>query len=88
MFVIYYSTRELLNRFMNAKDAQEQGSDMHRTDYFSRRKYFDRDMTGSLSKKTSNKYVPRPFIYVRGDESYHFKERDSSLANRKRDYPA
>lgn len=89
MFVLYDSTRKLWDRLMSAKNAQKQGSNKYRSGYLNRFKYSLWDNVKSTQKqKTSTDSSALPFIYVRGDESSHFKERDSSSKNREQNYPA
>ena len=89
MFVLYDSTKEFFARLMTAKDAQVQGSEEHRSGYFKRLKYFALNSVKSIFKlKKMNQTVPDAFIYVRGDESSHFRERALSKLRRAKDYPA
>ena len=89
MFVVYDSTKEFFTRLMMAKDAQEHGSDEHRSGLFQRLKHFAVNSFKSVFHlKKLNESVPEAFIYVRGDESSHFRERGASKERRKKDYPA
>lgn len=89
MFVLYDSTKQFFNQLMKAKDAQIHGSEEHRSGYFKRLKHFAIGSFKSLFRlKKLNKSVPHAFIYVRGDESSHFRERGTSKVQRKQNYPA
>lgn len=89
MFVLYDSTKEFFARLMMAKDAQVQGSDEHRSGYFKRLRHFAVNSLKSVFKlQKLNRTLPEAFIYVRGDESSHFRERALSKLHRVKDYPA
>ncbi|CAM4833813.1 unnamed protein product [Rotaria magnacalcarata] len=89
MFVLYDSTKQFFNQLMMAKDAQKHGSEEHRSGYFKRLKHFAVSSLKSLFHlKKLNQSVPYAFIYVRGDESSHFRERGISKAQRTATYPA
>ncbi|CAF1076450.1 unnamed protein product [Didymodactylos carnosus] len=87
MFVLYDSSKQLFKRLMQAKNTQKH-SDEHQTGYLNRLKQFALHPIKSIFKsKELNKSIPDAFIYVRGDESSHFRERGSKkLRNTK--YPA
>jgi hypothetical protein len=89
MFVLYDSTQQFFTRLMMAKDVQVSGSEENRSGYFKRFKYFAINSLKSIFKiKKLNKKIPDAFIYVRGDESSHFRERGFSRKHRKQVYPA
>ncbi len=89
MFVLYDSTKQFFTRLMMAKDSQVQGSEEHRSGYFKRLKHFTINSLKSLFKiKKFNQSIPDVFIYVRGDESSHFRERGLSKEHRQKNYPA
>ncbi|CAF4625672.1 unnamed protein product [Rotaria sp. Silwood1] len=89
MFVLYDSTKQFFNRLMMAKDAQTHGSEEHRSGYFKRLKHFTLNSLKSIfHSKKLNKSIPYSFIYVRDDESSHFRERGISQLHRKTIYPA
>ena len=88
MFVIYDPTKEFFSQLMRAKDAQVHGSDEHRTGYYKRLKHFALNSLKSVfNLKKLNRSMPDAFIYVRGDESSHFRERGPK-EQRKKLYPA
>ncbi len=86
MFVLYDPTKQFYTRLMMAKDAQSHGGEEHRSGYFKRLKHFAVNSLKSLFKL--KKTIPNAFIYVRGDESSHFRERALSKLQRKKQYPA
>ncbi len=86
MFVLYDSTQQFFTRLMMAKDAQVHGSGENRSGYWKRLKHFAVQSIKSLFKL--NKTIPDAFIYVRGDESSHFRERGLSKKQRSKVYPA
>jgi hypothetical protein len=89
MFVLYDSTKQFFARLMMAKNAQLHGSDEHRSGYLKRLKHFAVNSFKSIFQiKKLNQSIPDAFIYVRGDESSHFRERGSSEGYRKKFYPA
>jgi hypothetical protein len=89
MFVLYDSTNEFFTRLMMAKDAQVHGSEEDRSGYFKRLKHFAVNSLKSLFKiKKLNQTFPDAFIYVRGDQSSHFRERGLSKEHRTKLYPA
>jgi hypothetical protein len=89
MFVLYDSTKQFFTRLMMAKDAQPHGSDEHRSGYLKRLKHFAINSVKSLFKiKKLNQTTSDAFIYVRGDESSHFRERGLSKLHRAKIYPA
>ncbi|CAF4370432.1 unnamed protein product [Rotaria sp. Silwood2] len=89
MFVLYDSTKQFFHRLMMAKDAQIHGSEEHRSGYFKRLKHFALSSLKSVfQSKKLNESIPYAFIYVRGDESSHFRERGISQIHRKTIYPA
>lgn len=74
---------------MMAKDAQKHGSGEDRSGYLKRLKHFAISSLKSIFKiKKLNQTIPDAFIYVRGDESSHFRERGSSSKHRAKAYPA
>ena len=88
MFVLYDPTSQFFTRLMMAKDAQVQGSDAHRTGYYKRLKHFALSgLKSILNLKKLNRSTPDAFIYVRGDESSHFRERGPK-EQRTKIYPA
>ena len=89
MFVLYDGTKQFFTRLMQAKNAQKHGSEEDRTGYFKRLKHFASKSSKSLFKiKKFNQTIPDAFIYVRGDESSHFRERGISALHRSTIYPA
>jgi hypothetical protein len=89
MFVLYDSTKQFFTRLMMAKDVQVHGSEEHRSSYFKRLKHFAINSFKSLFKlKKLNQTKSNAFIYVRGDESSHFRERGFSRKHREKYYPA
>ena len=89
MFVIYDSTNQFFTRLMQAKDAQIHGSEEDRSGYLKRLKHFAVKSLKSIFKlKKLNKTIPDAFIYVRGDESSHFRERGLSREHRAKTSPA
>jgi len=89
MFVLYDSTKQFFTRLMMAKDAQIHGSDEDRSGFFKRLKHFAINSFKSIFKlKKLNKTIPDAFIYIRGDESSHFRERGSSSKHRAKFHPA
>jgi hypothetical protein len=86
MFVLYDSTKQFFTRLMMAKDAQIHGSGEDRSGYFKRLKHFAISSFKSIFKL--NKTIPDAFIYIRGDESSHFRERGSSSKHRAKFHPA
>ena len=88
MFVLYDSTNHFFSQLMRAKDAQKHGSGEDRSGYYKRLKYFTLSSIKKLfNSKRLNASIPDSFIYVRGDESSHFRERGKK-ADRKKKYPA
>ena len=78
MFVLYDPTERFFNRLMMAKNAQHHSND-HRSGFIRRLYYFALDLLRFLFRiflrqKSSSQL---PFIYLRGDESSHFRERGS-----------
>ena len=89
MFILYDSTKEFFNQLMTAKKAQKSGSEEQRSGYFKRLKYFATNSIESLFKiKNLNQSIPHAFIYVRGDECSHVRERKYSGSLRKKFYSA
>ena len=88
MFVLYDPTKQFFTQLMRSKDTQKHGSGEDRSGYYKRLKYFTLNTFKSLFKsKKLNESIPDDFIYVRGDESSHFRERGIK-ADRKKKYPA
>jgi hypothetical protein len=89
MFVLYDSTKQFFTRLMMAKDAQVHGSEEDRSGYLKRLKHFAISSLKSVFKiKKLNQTIPDAFIYVRGDDSSHFRERGFSRVHRTHIYPA
>ena len=72
MFVLYDSRERFFTQLMMAKNNQLH-SDEHRSGYFRRPAYFFVDLFYFLFQRQTS--IHRPFIYLRGDESSHFRER-------------
>jgi hypothetical protein len=85
MFVVYDSTRAFFARLMMAKNSQVHGSDEKHSGYFQRLKQFALAGLKSILNRNhgSNRNVSDVFIYVRGDESSHFRERGSKRVRQK-----
>lgn len=89
MFILYDSTKQFFNQLMMAKDSQPHGSEENRSGYYKRLKHFGVSTLKSvLHLKKLNESTSHAFIYVRGDESSHFRERGTSREQRKNVYPA
>ncbi len=76
MFVVYDSTERLFAQLMMAKSAQDHSNE-HRSGFVRRLCHFALDLIRFISRillrrKSS---IQSPFIYLRGDESSHFRER-------------
>jgi len=88
MFVLYDSTQRFFTQLMMAKNAQSHSNE-HRSGYIRRLRHFALDSVKSifriLSRRKSS--VQSPFIYLRGDESSHFRERGNKH-DRRHVYPA
>lgn len=79
MFVLYDSTQRFFRQLMMAKDAQHHSND-HRSGFIRRLRYFALDCAQSTLRILSTRgqsSAQSPFIYLRGDESSHFRERGS-----------
>ncbi|UJR16762.1 hypothetical protein I4U23_003662 [Adineta vaga] len=88
MFILYDSTKQFFTRFMTAKDAQPYGSEEQLSGYYKRLKHFVMNsLTSILNLIKLARSTPKSFIYVRGDESSHFRERGPK-DERKSMYPA
>lgn len=88
MFVLYDSTKQFFTQLMKAKETQKHGSGEDRSGYYKRLKYFTLSHLKKLfNSKKLNQSIPETFIYVRGDESSHFRERGKK-DDRKKKYPA
>ena len=89
MFVIYDSTKRLFNQLMMAKNIQNNNND-YRSGYIQRPFYFFIHFLKSIldlllmRKSTYDRF---PLIYLRGDESSHFRER-GNIYQRRNIYPA
>lgn len=84
LFVLYDPTERFFNQLMRAKINQEH-SDEHRSGFVRRPFYFAVDFIKSIFRRWSSRYVP--LIYLRGDESSHFRERGNRY-DRWNVYPA
>jgi hypothetical protein len=76
MFVLYDPTERFFTQLMMAKNAQHHSNE-HRSGFARRLYYFALDFIRFilrifLRQKSSTQL---PFIYLRGDESSHFRER-------------
>lgn len=88
MFVLYDPSKQFFTQLMRSKDAQKHGSGEDRSGYYKRLKYFTLSSIKKLfHSKRLNESIPEAFIYVRGDESSHFRERGKQ-EDRKKKYPA
>jgi hypothetical protein len=76
MFVLYDSTERFFDQLMMARTVQHHSNE-HRSGFVRRLVHFALDLIRFISRillrrKSSNQ---SPFIYLRGDESSHFRER-------------
>jgi hypothetical protein len=77
MFVLYDSTQRFFGQLMMAKNAQLHSNE-HRSGFIRRLRYFALDCAQSTLRILSTRRQSSgqsPFIYLRGDESSHFRER-------------
>lgn len=86
MFVLFDSTNQIFNRFMQAKDQQKSGDGAKYSGYFNRLKNMGQQALADLFKKGPKE--SDTFIYVRGDESSHYHDERGSKYDRKNAYPA
>lgn len=88
MFILYDSSKQFFARLMAAKDAQPSKGNADLTGYYNRLKHFAlHSLHSIIDSDESQRSASNELIYVRGDESSHFRERGPE-EDRKTTYPA